>query len=177
MLSQETEVNFKLARYADSFPVEVCVTFAAADSKKRPFIEGVIVNPSPEIYDRLNNPATTMRCYCHSDMPLQQQQETIANIEPGTTIRVLAQQPSTKYDGKAFGTLISFFNTFKPEDKKLQLFKAAPAQKQTFTVSNMPSDLVERMDAKLDDMDIKRTYFLKKLINKFLVGDFDDDFV
>jgi hypothetical protein len=177
MLSQETEVNFKLARYADSFPVEVCVTFAAADSKKRPFIEGVIVNPSPEIYDRLNNPATTMRCYCHSDMPLQQQQETIANIEPGTTIRVLAQQPSTKYDGKAFGTLISFFNTFKPEDTKLQLLKAAPAQKQTFTVSNMPADLVERMDAKLDDMDIKRTYFLKKLINKFLVGDFDDDFV
>ena len=73
--------------------------------------------------------------------------------------------------------LISFFNTFKPEDKKLQSLKAAPAQKQTFTVSNMPADLVERMDAKLDDMDIKRTYFLKKLINKFLVGDFDDDFV
>jgi hypothetical protein len=177
MLSQETEVNFKLARYADSLPVEVCVTFAAADSKKRPFIEGVIVNPSPEIYDRLNNPATSMRCYCHSDMSLQQQQETIANIEPGTTIKVLAQQPSTKYDGKAFGTLISFFNTFNPEDKKLQLLKATPAQKQTFTVSNMPSDLVERMDAKLDDMDVKRTYFLKKLINKFLAGDFDDDFV
>ena len=41
----------------------------------------------------------------------------------------------------------------------------------------MPSDLVERMDAKLGDMDVKRTYFLKKLINKFLAGDFDDDFV
>jgi hypothetical protein len=46
MLSQETELNFKLGRYADSLPVEVCVTFAAADSNKRPFIEGTITNPS-----------------------------------------------------------------------------------------------------------------------------------
>ena len=177
MLSQETELNFKLGRYADSLPVEVCVTFAAADSNKRPFIEGTITSPSTQIYDRLNNPATSMRCYCHSDMPLQQQQETIASIEPGTTIRVLAQQPSTKYDNKAFGTLISSFNTFKSENKKLQLLTTGPAQKQTFTVSNMPSDLVERMDAKLNDIDVKRTYFLKKLINKFLAGDFDEDFV
>ena len=177
MLSQETELNFKVGRYADSLPVEVCVTFAAADSNKRPYIEGAIIHPSREIYDRLNNPATSMRCYCHSDMPLQQQQETIASIEPGTTIRVLAQQPSTKYDNKAFGTLISSFNNLKSEIKKLQLLTPGPAQKQTFTVSNMPADLVERMDAKLDDMDVKRTYFLKKLINKFLVGDFDDDFV
>ncbi len=177
MLSQETELNFRLARYAASLPVEVCVTFAAADTGKRPFIEGKIINPVPEIYDRLNCPATTMRCYCQSDMPIQQQQETIASIEPGTTIRVLAEQPSTRYDGKAFGTLISSFNTFKPESKKVQLLTPAPVQKQTFTVSNMPSDLVERMDAKLDGMDVKRTYFLKKLINKFLAGDFDEDFV
>jgi hypothetical protein len=177
MLSQETELNFKVGRYADSLPVEVCVTFAAADSNKRPFLEGTITSPSAQIYDRLNNPATSMRCYCHSDMPLQQQQETIASIEPGTTIRVLAQQPSTKYDNKAFGTLISSFNTFKSENKKLQLLTTGPAQKQTFTVSNMPADLVERMDAKLNDIDVKRTYFLKKLINKFLAGDFDDDFV
>jgi hypothetical protein len=177
MLSQETELNFKVGRYADSLPVEVCVTFAAADSNKRPFIEGTIINPSTQIYDRLNNAATSMRCYCNSDMPLEQQQETIASIEPGTTVRVLAQQPSTKYDNKAFGTLISSFNIFKPESKKLKLLKTGPAQKQTFTVSNMPSDLVERMDAKLDDIDVKRTYFLKKLINKFLAGDFDEDFV
>ena len=177
MLLQENELNFKLARYADILPIEVCVTFAAADSNKRPFVEGVITNPLPEIYDRLNNPATTMRCYCHSDMPLQQQQETIAGIEPGTTIRALAQQPSTKYDNKAFGTLISSFNTFKSESKKVQLLTPAPGVKQTFTVSNMPADLVERMDAKLNDIDVKRTYFLKKLINKFLAGDFDDDFV
>lgn len=177
MLSQETGLNFKLGRYADSLPIEVCVTFAAADSNKRPFIEGTIINPSAHIYDRLNNPATSMRCYCHSDMPVQQQQEIIASIEPGTTIRVLAQQPSTKYDGKAFGTLISSFNTFKSENKKPQSVANVPGQKQTFTVSNMPSDLVERMDAKLHAIDVKRTYFLKKLINKFLSGDFDQDFV
>ena len=177
MLSQETELNFRLTRYADILPVEVCVTFAAADSNKRPYIEGAIIHPSREIYDRLNSPATTMRCYCHSDMPLEQQQETIASIEPGTTIRALAQQPSTKYDNKAFGTLISSFNTFESESKKVQVFTPAPGVKQTFTVSNMPSDLVERMDAKLNDIDVKRTYFLKKLINKFLAGDFDDDFV
>jgi hypothetical protein len=177
MLSQETELNFKVGRYADSLPVEVCVIFAATDSSKRPFIEGTIINPSAQIYDRLNNPATSMRCYCHSDMSVQQQHETIASIEPGTTIRVLAQQPSTKYDNKAFGTLISSFNPFKSESKKLQLLTTGPAQKQTFTVSNMPTDLVERMDAKLNDIDVKRTYFLKKLINKFLAGDFDADFV
>jgi hypothetical protein len=176
MLSQETELNFKLGRYADSLPVEVCVTFAAADSNKRPF-RRYNYHPSAQIYDRLNNPATTMRCYCHSDMPIQQQQETIASIEPGTTIRVLAQQPSTKYDNKAFGTLISSFNTLKSEIKKLQLLTPGPVRKQTFTVSNMPADLVERMDKKLNDIDVKRTYFLKKLINKFLAGDFDDDFV
>jgi hypothetical protein len=177
MLSQETELNFRLTRYADILPVDVCVTFAAADSNKRPYIEGAIIHPSREIYDRLNSPATTMRCYCHSDMPLEQQQETIDGIEPGTTIRVLAQQPSTKYDNKAFGTLISSFNTLKSEIKKLQLLTPGPVQKQTFTVSNMPADLVERMDKKLNDIDVKRTYFLKKLINKFLAGDFDDDFV
>jgi hypothetical protein len=176
MLSQETELSFKVGRYADSLPVEVCVTFAAADSNKRPYIEGAIIHPSQEVYDRLNNPATSMRCYCHSDMPLQQQ-EMIASVEPGTTIRVLAQQPSTKYDSKAFGTLISSFNTFESESKKVKVFTHAPGVKQTFTVSNMPSDLVERMDAKLDDIDVKRTYFLKKLINKFLAGDFDEDFV
>jgi hypothetical protein len=175
MLLHETELNFKLNRYADSLPVEVCVTFAAADSNKRPYIEGVIVNPSAQIYDRLNNPATSMRCYCHSDMPKQQQQETIDSIEPGTTIKVLAQQPSTKYDGKAFGTLISSLNAFT--HKKTQAVTNVPAYKQTFTVSNMPTELVERMDAKLDDIDVKRTYFLKKLINKFLAGDFDEDFV
>jgi len=174
MLSQETELNFKLARYAASLPVEVCVTFAAADTGKRPFVEGTIINPSPEIYDRLNSPATTMRCYCDSDMPIQEQHKTLSSLQPGTTIKVLAQQPSTRYDGKAFGTLI---NTFKPENKKVQLLAPAPTQKQTFTVSNMPSNLVERMDAKLDAMDVKRTYFLKKLINKFLAGDFDEDFV
>jgi hypothetical protein len=174
MLSQETELNFKVGRYADSLPVEVCVTFAAVDSKKRPFIEGTIINPSTQIYDRLNNAATSMRCYCNSDMSLEQQQETIASIEPGTTVRVLAQQPSTKYDNKAFGTLIFIF---KPESKKLKLLKTGPTQKQTFTVSNMPADLVERMDEKLNDIDVKRTYFLKKLINKFLAGDFDADFV
>jgi hypothetical protein len=177
MLSQETELNFKVGRYADSLPVEVCVTFAAVDSKKRPFIEGKIINPSTQIYDRLNNAATSMRCYCNSDMSLEQQQETIASIEPGTTVRVLAQQPSTKYDNKAFGTLISSFNIFEPESKKLKLLKTGPTQKQTFTVSNMPADLVERMDEKLNDIDVKRTYFLKKLINKFLAGDFDADFV
>ncbi len=177
MLSQETELSFKVGRYADSLPVEVCVTFAAADSNKRPYIEGAIIHPSQEVYDRLNNPATSMHCYCHSDMPLQQQQEMIASVEPGTTIRVLAQQPSTKYDSKAFGTLISSFNTFESESKKVKVFTHAPGVKQTFTVSNMPSDLVERMDAKLDDIDVKRTYFLKKLINKFLAGDFDEDFV
>ena len=37
MLSQETELNFKVGRYADSLPVEVCVNFAAVDSKKPPF--------------------------------------------------------------------------------------------------------------------------------------------
>ena len=63
MLSQETELSFKLGRYADSLPVEVCVTFAAADTGKRPFIEGTIIHPVPEIYDRLNCPASTMRCY------------------------------------------------------------------------------------------------------------------
>ncbi len=183
MLSQETELNFKVGRYEDSLPVEVCVTFAAVDSKKRPFIEGKIINPSTQIYDRLNNAATSMRCYCNSDMSLEQQQETIASIEPGTTVKVLAQQPSTKYDNKAFGTLMfgqvfaSSFNIFKPESKKLKLLKTRSTQKQTFTVSNMPADLVERMDAKLDDIDVKRTYFLKKLINKFLAGDFDEDFV
>ncbi len=177
MLSQETELNFKVGRYADSLPVEVCVTFAVAGSNKRPFVEGKIINPSPEIYDRLNSPATTMRCYCHSDMPIQEQHETLASLQPGTTIRVLAQQPSTKYDGKAFGTLISSFHILKSESEQLQVFRPAPSVKQTFTVSNMPSDLVERMDAKLDDIDVKRTYFLKKLINKFLAGDFDDDFV
>ena len=177
MLSQETELNFKLARYADSLPVEVCVTFAVAGSNKRPFVEGTIINPSPEIYDRLNNPAITMRCYCHSDMPTQEQHETLASLQPGTTIRVLAQQPSTKYDGKAFGTLIGSFPTLKSESQQLQVFRPAPNVKQTFTVSNMPADLVERMDAKLNDIDVKRTYFLKKLIYKFLAGDFDDDFV
>jgi len=177
MLLQENELNFKLARYADSLPVEVCVTFTVAGSNKRPFVEGKIINPSPEIYDRLNSPATTMRCYCDSDTPIQEQHETLASLEPGTTIRVLAQQPSTKYDGKAFGTLITSFNTLKSESQQLQVLRPAPSTKQTFTVSNMPSDLVERMDAKLDDIDVKRTYFLKKLINKFLAGDFDEDFV
>jgi len=177
MLPQETELNFKVGRYAERLPVEVCVTFAAADSNKRPFIEGTIINPSAQIYDRLNNAATSMRCYCSSDMSIEQQHETIASIELGAIVRVLAQQPSTKYDNKAFGTLISSFNTLKSEIKKLQLLKPGPTQKQTFTVSNMPSDLVERMDAKLNDIDVKRTYFLKKLINKFLAGDFDDDFV
>ncbi len=177
MLSQETEVSFRVGKYSDSLPVEVRVTFAAADSKKRPYIEGVIVNPSEKIYDRLNNAATSMRCYCNSDMSIEQQQEIIASIEPGTIVRVLAHQPSTKYDNKAFGTLISSFNIFKSENKKLELLKTGPAQKQTFTVSNMPADLVERMDAKLNDIDVKRTYFLKKLINKFLAGDFDADFM
>jgi hypothetical protein len=174
MLLPETELNFKPARYKESLPIEVCVTFSAADSNKRPFIEGKIVNPAPDIYDRLGHPATTMRCYCHSDISTENQQEIISSIEAGTTIKVLAQQPSTKYDGKAFGTIM---NGFWTKAAQQQILAPTPVVKQTFTVSNMPSDLVERMDAKLDALDVKRTFFLKKLINKFLMGDFDADFV
>ena len=162
--------------YKNSFPMEVCVTYSNVEAK-RPYVEGKILAPIPEVFDRSGEAATTMRCYCRNDIKDGDAKLLVSNIEKGTVIQGIAHGPSTRYDGKAFGSFGEASE--KPENKPTQIgiLPSAVSTKQTFTVSNMPTNLVERMDQKLDDIDVKRTYFLKKLINKFLAGDFDDDFV
>jgi hypothetical protein len=118
-----------------------------------------------------------MRCYCHKNINDEEARKILSPIEKGTVIQGIAHGPSTRYPSKAFGSFGAILEEPQAEPKHFGILPSALSTKQTFTVSNMPSDLVERMDAKLDDMDVKRTYFLKKLINKFLAGDFDDDFV
>ena len=176
MPSSEIALVEKSESYTDNFSMEVSVTFINLNYK-RPFVEGKILNPISEVYDTAGEPATVMRCYCHKNINDEEARKILSPIEKGTVIQGIAHGPSTRYPGKAFGSFSAILEEPQAEPKHFGILPSALNTKQTFTVSNMPSDLVERMDAKLDDMDVKRTYFLKKLINKFLAGDFDDDFV
>ena len=167
--------------YAVSQTMGAKVVSKCFDSKKRPYIQAELLNPNSDAFCRDGEPAKYIRVYCIPSMEVEEQNEFIERFDIGQELPVRPNQPAHSIPSTCLGDFADHFpdskasketKVAKPQDIKVP---ESTVTQSTFTVSNLKKDLVDAVDQRVKSEDLTRTFVIKRLLDGFVAGKYDDD--
>lgn len=143
------------------------------DRKKRPYIQAELLEPNSEAYSFDDRDANYIRVYCTPSMDLEEQKNFIKQFEIGQKFLARPNQIAHSVPLTCMGDFADHFA--EPGlSQDIKVPKSAVTQ-ATFTVSNLKKDLVDAVEQRIKSEDLTRTFVVKRLLDGFVAGKYDDD--
>ncbi len=159
--------------YAVSQIMDAVVLSRSIDKKGRPYIHAGLLEPNSSAFCMDEKPAEFIRVYCSPSMDVKEQFAFIDRYDIGRKFPVIPKQPAHSIRSTCLGDFADYFQ-HSSLDRDIKLPEATVKQ-ATFTVKCLQRDLVEAVDARIKSEDLTRTFVIKKLLNGFVAGKYDDD--
>lgn len=163
-------------RYSVLQTMEARVISTYFDSKNRPFLNAVLLQPNEGAHCRENKPANFIRVYCPRSFSLEEQQNIISSYQVNQTIKVVPKSPSESYPDTCIGDFAECVLGNEPNQNVKVKEKVLTKDTQKYTISGLDTLLIADVEAYFNELGLTRKFFINKMFKKLLAGDFDEEF-